>query len=129
MYVLDTGIRSTHEEFGFPGPDGSKAPPPPGGPSSRVGPGFDAVYDSSNVEDCHGHGSHVGCTWAGTSIKLSRAVAGIDKDDVAAVEAGLAGTASLPLMPCPYSGCGHCGGPDLRRGQECDTAPGQGELY
>jgi subtilisin family serine protease len=40
-YVFDTGINSTHEEFG-----------------SRVTTGYSAINDDSSTEDCHGHGSH-----------------------------------------------------------------------
>lgn len=60
MYVLDTGIRSTHDEFRFPAPDGSPAPIK----GSRVGSGYDAVYDTNNLEDCHGHGTHVSAIFA-----------------------------------------------------------------
>lgn len=42
VYVLDTGIRSTHAGFG-----------------GRVGPGFTAFADGRGTEDCHGHGTHV----------------------------------------------------------------------
>lgn len=59
VYVLDTGIRSTHDEFQYAAADGSRADPPPGAAKTRVSQGFDAVYDSNNAEDCHGHGTHV----------------------------------------------------------------------
>ena len=41
-YVVDTGIRSTHDEF-----------------SGRVAPGFTAIEDGIGTEDCRGHGTHV----------------------------------------------------------------------
>lgn len=48
VYVLDTGIRSTHAEF----LDAERN-------TSRVAGGFDAVSASNSTEDCHGHGTHV----------------------------------------------------------------------
>lgn len=41
-YVLDTGIRSTHLDFG-----------------GRASVAFDALNDGQNGYDCHGHGTHV----------------------------------------------------------------------
>jgi len=51
VYVVDTGIRSTHDQFG-----------------RRVSPGFTAIADSWGAADCNGHGTHVagtigGATW------------------------------------------------------------------
>ena len=40
-YIVDTGIRSTHDEFG-----------------TRVRAGFTAVDDGLGTEDCSGHGTH-----------------------------------------------------------------------
>jgi subtilisin family serine protease len=54
VYVLDTGIRSTHVEFVDPDTQ-----------QSRVAGGFDAVYNSNSTEDCHGHGTHVGAIVGG----------------------------------------------------------------
>lgn len=48
MYVLDTGIRSTHAEFW----DAAAR-------RSRVADGYDAVSATNSTEDCHGHGTHV----------------------------------------------------------------------
>ncbi len=41
-YVVDSGIRSTHQEFG-----------------SRVSAGFTAINDGQGTLDCNGHGTHV----------------------------------------------------------------------
>lgn len=42
VYVLDTGIRATHQEFG-----------------GRVRPGYTVINDGNGTNDCHGHGTHV----------------------------------------------------------------------
>ena len=44
-YVIDSGIRATHTEFG-----------------GRVRPGFTAVTDGNGTNDCMGHGTHVAGT-------------------------------------------------------------------
>jgi subtilisin family serine protease len=41
-YVVDSGIRATHQEFG-----------------SRVAAGFTAINDGNGTRDCNGHGTHV----------------------------------------------------------------------
>src|SRR6185295_18736592 len=43
-YIIDTGIRATHQQF-----------------AGRVGNGFDAV-DGGSPDDCNGHGTHVAGT-------------------------------------------------------------------
>ncbi|MFE2754183.1 S8 family serine peptidase [Actinosynnema sp. NPDC059335] len=47
-YVLDTGIRKSHTEFG-----------------GRAGDGYDFVDDDPVAQDCHGHGTHVSGTIGG----------------------------------------------------------------
>jgi subtilisin family serine protease len=48
IYVVDTGVRRTHSEFGL-----------------RVSVGFSTVPDGRGTDDCNGHGTHVASTAAG----------------------------------------------------------------
>jgi subtilisin family serine protease len=47
VYVLDTGVRTSHSEFRSQ--EGA----------SRTGAGFDAVTAGGTAQDCHSHGTHV----------------------------------------------------------------------
>lgn len=53
-YVLDTGIRTTHEEFG-----------------GRAKSGFDAI-DGTRTDDCHGHGTHVAGVLGGARYGMAK---------------------------------------------------------
>jgi subtilisin family serine protease len=55
-YIIDTGIRFNHAEFG-----------------GRVTSGFDAVDDGS-ADDCNGHGTHVAGTVGGTTYGVAKGV-------------------------------------------------------
>lgn len=54
VYIIDTGIRATHVDFG-----------------GRVSGGFTAVNDNRGTDDCNGHGTHV----AGTAGSATYGVA------------------------------------------------------
>jgi aqualysin 1 len=56
-YVLDTGIRSAHQEF-----------------SGRMLPGYTAIDDGRGTEDCDGHGTHVAGTIGGTVYGVAKQV-------------------------------------------------------
>jgi subtilisin family serine protease len=56
-YILDTGIRYTHVDFG-----------------GRAVPGFDAIGDGRNGDDCDGHGTHVAGTVGGATWGVAKAV-------------------------------------------------------
>jgi subtilisin family serine protease len=56
-YVVDTGIRATHQEV-----------------TGRVRPGFSAVADNNGTIDCHGHGTHVAGTLGGTTYGVAKKV-------------------------------------------------------
>jgi subtilisin family serine protease len=55
-YVIDTGIRFTHSEFG-----------------GRATSGFDAV-DGGSADDCNGHGTHVSGTVGGATYGVAKEV-------------------------------------------------------
>ncbi|WP_325309238.1 S8 family peptidase [Longimicrobium sp.] len=56
-YVLDTGIRASHVEFG-----------------GRASVGYDAVGDGQNGNDCNGHGTHVAGTLGGATYGVAKGV-------------------------------------------------------
>lgn len=56
VHVLDTGVRA-HEDLG-----------------ARLAPGWTAVSDGNGTDDCHGHGTHVAGSAAGTRYGVAKAV-------------------------------------------------------
>ena len=58
VYIIDTGIRSSHADFG-----------------SRVSTaGFTAINDGNGTNDCNGHGTHVAGTVGGTTWGVAKGV-------------------------------------------------------
>lgn len=57
-YIIDTGIETTHPEFG-----------------GRASVGYDAVGDGRNGIDCDGHGTHVAGTVGGNTYGVAKGVA------------------------------------------------------
>lgn len=56
VYVIDSGIRTAHVEFG-----------------GRASVGTDLVNDGENGQDCNGHGTHVAGTIAGRTYGVAKA--------------------------------------------------------
>nr|VFK31221.1 MAG: Peptidase inhibitor I9 [Candidatus Kentron sp. LPFa] len=57
VYVLDTGIRASHNEF-----------------AGRVGNGIDFIGNDDDPNDCHGHGTHVAGTIGGNTHGVAKNV-------------------------------------------------------
>jgi subtilisin family serine protease len=57
VYVIDTGIRSSHQEF-----------------AGRLGNGFSALEDGKGTEDCNGHGTHVAGLVGGKNYGVAKEV-------------------------------------------------------
>lgn len=57
VYVIDTGIRASHAEFG-----------------GRVSGGTNTMSASAGTGDCHGHGTHVAATVGGTKFGIAKNV-------------------------------------------------------
>ncbi len=55
-YIIDTGVRPTHNDFG-----------------GRVLSGFTSINDGRGSNDCNGHGTHVAGTVAGTTWGVAKA--------------------------------------------------------
>ena len=56
-YIIDTGIRHTHSEFG-----------------GRVVPAYSAIADGYGADGCHWHGTHVAGTVGGSTLGVAKGV-------------------------------------------------------
>jgi subtilisin family serine protease len=56
-YIIDTGIRYSHQDFG-----------------GRARPGFDAIVPGGPANDCNGHGTHVSGTVGGSTYGVAKGV-------------------------------------------------------
>lgn len=57
VYILDTGIRASHTDFG-----------------GRVDPGWSYISDGRGTSDCNGHGTHVAGTVGGATYGAAKSV-------------------------------------------------------
>jgi serine protease len=57
VYIIDTGIRGSHVEFG-----------------GRVTNGYTAIADDNGTNDCNGHGTHVAATVGGAIYGVAKSV-------------------------------------------------------
>jgi aqualysin 1 len=55
IYILDTGIRMSHQEFG-----------------GRAVSGYDFIDSDADASDCHGHGTHVAGTAGGSAYGVAK---------------------------------------------------------
>ena len=56
-YIIDTGVRASHQQF-----------------TGRIGNGFTAINDGNGTNDCNGHGTHVAGTTGGTTYGVAKQV-------------------------------------------------------
>jgi subtilisin family serine protease len=56
-YVIDTGVRASHQEF-----------------AGRIGNGFTSISDGQGTNDCNGHGTHVAGTTGGSTYGVAKQV-------------------------------------------------------
>ena len=57
VFIIDTGIRADHSEFG-----------------GRVLPGFSVIHDGKGTSDCNGHGTHVAGIVGGRQLGVAKQV-------------------------------------------------------
>jgi subtilisin family serine protease len=90
-YIIDTGIRVTHSEFG-----------------GRAVPGYDAVTSGGTANDCNGHGTHVAGTVGGSTYGVAD---GVSLVAVRVLDCNGSGTTSGVIAGIDWVSGNHTSGP------------------
>jgi len=93
VYVIDTGVYSTHSDL-----------------SGRVLSGYTAVADGNGSEDCNGHGTHVAGTAAGRVYGVAKSAAVVA---VRVLDCAGSGYASSVVAGINWVVASHPGGPGI----------------
>lgn len=93
VYVIDTGVLSSHSDFG-----------------GRVVSGYTAVNDGNGTQDCNGHGTHVAGTVAGTTYGVAKSATVVA---VRVLNCSGAGYASSVVAGINWVVNSHPGGPGV----------------
>ncbi len=88
-YIIDTGIRLTHSDFG-----------------GRAVSGYDSV-DGGSADDCNGHGTHVAGTVGGTTYGVAK---GVRLVGVRVLDCGGSGTWSGVIAGIDWATADHAAG-------------------
>ena len=89
-YIIDTGIRTTHADFGV-----------------RAVHGYDAVDGDTDASDCNGHGTHVAGTVGGTAYGVAK---GVTLIAVRVLDCGGSGTWSGVIAGMDWATADHVAG-------------------
>jgi subtilisin family serine protease len=89
VYILDTGIRVTHQEFG-----------------GRASVAYDAIGDGQNGNDCNGHGTHVAGIVGGSTYGVAK---GSSLHAVRVIPCSGTGSLSTLLMGIEWVTANHLG--------------------
>ena len=93
IYVIDTGVYSTHSDL-----------------SGRVLSGYTAVADGNGTQDCNGHGTHVAGTAAGRVYGVAKSAAVVA---VRVLDCAGSGYASSVVAGINWVVASHPGGPGI----------------
>jgi subtilisin family serine protease len=104
-YIIDTGIRYTHSQFG-----------------GRAVEGYDAVTSGGNAVDCNGHGTHVAGTVGGSTYGVAKAVSLVG---VRVLDCSGSGSVAGVIAGIDWVTGNHTGGPavaNMSLGSSASTA-------